>query len=216
MPRTPDCHPDRPHQGKGLCSPCYFKQYDAKRTRDKRKDPADYAANYRKPPFKQPSVPTCGHPDRKTIAWGRCGPCYQADRKNGTLDITKAQCHPDQPLLAKGLCIACYSKKRYWGDPEGARQEARTAQKGVRDRLRDQMLEAYGAKCACSKCPETNPDFLCLDHVNGDGKMHRLKVGSHTYADLRRQGWPQNGYRLLCWNCNSGTRFGRPCPHEKE
>jgi hypothetical protein len=30
MPRPPrmaDCHPDRKHQGKGLCSPCYQKQY---------------------------------------------------------------------------------------------------------------------------------------------------------------------------------------------
>jgi hypothetical protein len=52
--------------------------------------------------------------------------------------------------------------------------------------------------------------------VNGDGKTHRLKVGSHVYADLRRRGFPQEGYRLLCWNCNSATRFGRTCPHEDE
>jgi hypothetical protein len=42
-----------------------------------------------------------------------------------------------------------------------------------------------------------------------------MKVGRHTYADLRRRRWPQEGYRLLCWNCNSMTRFGRTCPHEE-
>lgn len=40
-----------------------------------------------------------------------------------------------------------------------------------------------------------------------------MKIGSHVYADLRRRGWPQEGYRLLCWNCNAMTRYGRTCPH---
>jgi len=77
------------------------------------------------------------------------------------------------------------------------------------------MVSAYGGRCACANCPETNSAFLCLDHVNGDGKAHRVKVGSHTYADLRRRGWPKEGFRLLCWNCNASTRFGRTCPHEE-
>jgi hypothetical protein len=38
-------------------------------------------------------------------------------------------------------------------------------------------------------------------------------VGSHAYADLRRRGWPQDGYTLLCWNCNAMTRGGKTCPH---
>lgn len=77
------------------------------------------------------------------------------------------------------------------------------------------MVEAYGGRCVCVNCPETNPAFLTLDHVNGDGKAHRKKVGSHTYRDLKRQGWPKDGYRLLCWNCNAMIRFGDPCPHEE-
>lgn len=43
-----------------------------------------------------------------------------------------------------------------------------------------------------------------------------MKVGSHIYAQLRREGYPQEGYRLLCWNCNAMTRGERPCPHEFE
>lgn len=78
------------------------------------------------------------------------------------------------------------------------------------------MIEAYGGRCACRNCPETNTAFLTLEHVNGDGAEHRAKVGSHTYADLRRKGWPQDGYTLLCWNCNALKRYGRTCPHEAE
>lgn len=63
---------------------------------------------------------------------------------------------------------------------------------------------------------ETNSEFLTLEHVNGDGKAHRMKIGSHTYADLRRRGSPQEGYTLLCWNCNAMTRGGRTCPHMEE
>jgi len=76
------------------------------------------------------------------------------------------------------------------------------------------MVAAYGGHCACPRCPETNPAFLTLEHLNGTGKAHRAKVGRHAYADLRRRGWPKEGYTLLCWNCNAMTRFGRTCPHE--
>jgi hypothetical protein len=110
----------------------------------------------------------------------------------------------------------CLSRRKYWNDPVKYREQVRKSQAQVRERNRAELVAAYGGKCACAKCPETNAAFLCLDHINGDGKTHRLKVGSHTYADLRRRGWPQEGYRLLCWNCNALTRFGKKCPHEEE
>jgi hypothetical protein len=117
--------------------------------------------------------------------------------------------------LAKGLCHQCYSREKYWDDPEKYREEARKRGAEKRKRVRDEMVEAYGGRCACPNCPEANSAFLTLDHVNGDGKAHRVAMGSHTYADLRRRGWPKDGYRLLCWNCNAMTRGGRICPHEE-
>jgi hypothetical protein len=101
-------------------------------------------------------------------------------------------------------------------DPERARELQRESQKRMRDRNRDELIAAYGGKCACPKCPETNPAFLTLEHLNGDGKHHRKEMGSHTYADLRRRGFPQEGYTLLCWNCNAGSRFTNVCPHMVE
>jgi hypothetical protein len=187
-----------------------MRDYDRARQDRNRKDPSDYAENYRRPPRRVARIPDC-HPDRRHAANGLCGACYQRDHENRM----GAACHPDRAMLANGLCRACYSKQRYWASPQEARQKCNALQAASRQRCRDEMVAAYGGCCACANCPETNTAFLCLDHVNGDGKAHRMKVGSHTYSDLRRQGWPQEGYRLLCWNCNAATRFGRTCPHEE-
>lgn len=206
---VPTCHPDRPHQALGLCPQCYMQQYDEKRTRA-RKDPSEYAPNYRKPPVRTGRKPDC-HPERKHVALGLCRACYQKDRPGRP----RAECHTDRPAVADGKCASCYAKRRYHENPEEYQAKARQYGKEGRDRLRAEMLAAYGGRCACSKCPETNPAFLTLDHVGGGGKAHRAEVGSHSYRDLRRQGWPQDGYRLLCWNCNAMTRHGA-CPHELE
>ncbi len=206
----PDCHPDRPHQAKGLCSSCYMKQYDQARGNERRrKAPEDYSPNFRKPPSKPKRNADC-HPERSHVALGLCRACYQKDRP----DRLRATCHPTRPMVANGLCGACNSRNTYWDDPDRYREAQKRFGAERRKRYRDELIAAYGGKCACTNCPETDSAFLCLDHTNGDGKVHRLAVGSHIYADLKRRGFPQDGYRLLCWNCNSMTRFGKKCPHE--
>lgn len=209
--KIPSCHPERPHQAKGMCGPCYFKDYDEKRkdrNAERRKDPSEYAQNYRKPPVTLARINECGHPELEHVALGMCAGCYR-----GREGKTAATCHPGRPLVALGLCSACHSKRRYELDPETARRLARDRQAISRRRDRESLVRAYGGKCACSKCPEDNPAFLTLEHINGDGKAHRARMGSHTYADLRRRGFPQDGYTLLCWNCNAGSRFTGICPH---
>lgn len=77
------------------------------------------------------------------------------------------------------------------------------------------MLDHYGHKCNCEKCPETNEKFLTLDHINNDGKIHHEKVG-HTvpvYKDVIKRGFPST-FQILCMNCNwAKSRFGI-CPHK--
>jgi len=208
--RIPECHPDMPYQARGMCNPCYQKWYTQTGRKKKRekKDPSEYAPNYRRPPFKPPRNADC-HPDRKHVGLGLCLACYQKDRPGRA----RAECHPERPVVAHGKCAMCLSRGQYWSDPEKYREKQRKAGADYRKRTRDQMIEAYGGRCACRNCPETNPAFLTLEHINRDGKEHRAKVGSHTYADLRRRGWPQEGYTLLCWNCNALQRFGKTCPH---
>ena len=205
--RKPECeHTDRAHFAKGLCAQCYYRQYDAKRK--KRKDPVDYASNYQQPPHPPKRNADC-HPDRPHHARGLCQRCYFTQREN----TVRATCHPDKPHVARGLCARCVSKEQYDQDPEKARQQAREAGARMRAKLRTELLAAYGGKCACPRCPETSAAFLTLEHVGGGGREHRKAVGSHAYADLRRRGFPQEGYTLLCWNCNAGSRFTGVCPH---
>lgn len=89
--------------------------------------------------------------------------------------------------------------------------------KGLRE-LRMAALAAYGGRCAC--CGEDTPEFLAIDHVNGDGAEHRKTLaksgrggaGTPTYRWLKRNGYPE-GFRVLCHNCNIAIGFYGACPH---
>lgn len=88
---------------------------------------------------------------------------------------------------------------------------------GYRMRLRAEMILAYGSKCAC--CGETEPLFLQLDHIYNDGHIDRKthKTSTKLFAALKKIGWPQDRYQLLCANCNFGKMLngGLACPHAK-
>lgn len=101
-------------------------------------------------------------------------------------------------------------KRNYEADPAPKKEYAR--QQALQ--LRTEFLAAYGGSCAC--CGETEPAFLCLDHMNRDGVHDRAITGGRNVGVIRRlkrEGWPKNGYRLLCANCNTATAWGRECPH---
>lgn len=80
--------------------------------------------------------------------------------------------------------------------------------------LKCEMVEAYGGQCSC--CGEKEIAFLTLEHTNGDGAAHRraLKHPNKVYTDLKRRGWPKDGYDVLCFNCNCATAGGKVCPHK--
>jgi hypothetical protein len=84
-------------------------------------------------------------------------------------------------------------------------------------RLQDQAIKAYGGyKCSC--CGESNPMFLCLDHIANNGKEHRKEIGStgghKLYKWLKNHNYPE-GFQVLCMNCNHGKyRNGGVCPHQ--
>jgi hypothetical protein len=145
-----------------------------------------------------------------------CGKWIWRYRTLAIVFCAKCKPSPTKPCARCGKPFARTRTQHDYCSPE-----CRTAaQKQKRDEaakaLREQLIEAYGGKCTCPRCPETNPAFLTLEHVNGTGKAHREIVGSHAYADLRRRGWPKDGFTLLCFNCNLATRFGRTCPHMEQ
>lgn len=107
------------------------------------------------------------------------------------------------------------SRQRYESNREQAKEYAREEGR----RLRREMLSAYGGRCAC--CGEAEQAFLCLDHEFGNGAEERRVLNNGkswsnipVLRRLRREGWPKDGYRILCANCNMATMRGRVCPHQ--
>lgn len=81
--------------------------------------------------------------------------------------------------------------------------------------LKREVMDAYGGVCQC--CGESILEFLTIDHINGGGRAHRERVGeSGVYADLKKRGFPQEGYRVLCFNCNTARGYYGYCPHHPE
>ncbi len=73
-------------------------------------------------------------------------------------------------------------------------------------------INAYGSKCEC--CGETEIKFLAIDHIKGDGNVHRKTIGNQTiYTWLKHNNYP-TGFRILCHNCNMAIAFWKTCPHK--
>lgn len=108
-------------------------------------------------------------------------------------------------------CTNAYYKSRR---PE-TRERQMENNRQMRRRYKQRALEAYGSKCEC--CGETEPAFLCIDHVNGGGNQHRAELkqaGTDLYKWLKKEGYPP-GFRVLCWNCNAAIGMYGHCPHEE-
>lgn len=68
-------------------------------------------------------------------------------------------------------------------------------------RIREEVINAYGGMC--SHCGETDDFVLEIDHVFNDGSKHRKETGLHSLNRwLKKHGFPQGRFQLLCGNCN--------------
>lgn len=135
--------------------------------------------------------------------------------------------------IARGLCGRCGVRPPLEGVKYCAECKARCAREArvtrathdetlkASDRLRAYrrkvaVIERYGGKCAC--CGETEPAFLAIDHINGQGNAHRREMGNRGgqsfYLWLKREGYPE-GYRVLCHNCNMARSILGICPHRR-
>jgi hypothetical protein len=98
-------------------------------------------------------------------------------------------------------------RKGMWKSHQRAYQNEYQRQRAVENRLL--IIQNYGGKCAC--CGESGHQFLQLDHSNNDGAAHRkvAGVGQPFYRWIIRHGFPKEGFRLLCANCNFARgRYG--------
>lgn len=135
----------------------------------------------------------CRRPLRKAIAIRRRPP------RKGVLSY----CRP---------CQNARSMKSQNEDPQAHLDRCRT----YRQKIRREMIKAYGGKCAC--CGESIPEFLALDHKKGGGTRMRKLLCNNTsqtmYRLVRDQGYPKSKYQLLCHNCNGAKAWYGGCPHQ--
>jgi hypothetical protein len=74
----------------------------------------------------------------------------------------------------------------------------------VKAKLKRDVFNAYGGKCATEGCDVTDIDMLTLDHVFNDGAAERRKMSSPrsasaAYRLAKREGYPAR-YQVLCAN----------------
>ena len=153
---------------------------------------------------------TCGG-ERERDDRTRCSKC----REQASLASKKFA----QARLEKGLCVRCAEPsdrpgKRFCSSCTTKSREYSKSR--AKPDLKRAVMEAYGgAECAC--CGEAEMAFLTLDHINGDGKEDRKKLGLGVafYANLKKGGFPRKDeLQVLCFNCNCGRSVnGGVCPH---
>jgi hypothetical protein len=108
------------------------------------------------------------------------------------------------------------AKARRLANPEA---HSNYGKKGSR-LIKMKVIKHYGGECVC--CGESCPEFLSVDHKNGDGKAHREELkkiygytplGSTFYCWLIKNGFP-DFIQLLCHNCNLAKGNRTMCPHK--
>ena len=88
-------------------------------------------------------------------------------------------------------------------------ERGRAIQKEYRDRVKAEIVAAYGGFCVC--CGESELTFLTVDHIVP--KRKAMACGSPFYVKLKKEGFPK-GYQILCFNCNAAKRTSPVCPHK--
>ena len=163
-----------------------------------------------------------GKPPERVIA--NCDVCsleftdYASNRRKGEARTCSAQCRAAWTgivnSIKRGGDGKAKTKKdkdaRYYRNPV----TSAVIRQRVRDRYKEQrqiILKAYGSACVC--CGEKHPEFITIDHINGDGHIHRKTFGGNIYAYLIKHKFPKDNFRLLCFNCNNARAFYGFCPH---
>ena len=99
---------------------------------------------------------------------------------------------------------------RKWN--QAHRETMRETERRYLARLRDQVLSHYGPACAC--CGTDGE--LCLDHVYGGGKSHRVAMFGRNAVQKRMYRWLIDndfpaGFQILCRPCNASKSDGPAC-----
>ena len=141
--------------------------------------------------------------------------CIPVCRECG-IELTDENWYASHKKIPNYICKKCdYKRVKKWrqNNRDGYNQIGRESN----HRLRDDVINAYGGKCAC--CGETRKEYLSIDHKNGNGNKQKREIGvagsTGLYYWLRQNNYPK-GFQVLCFNCNMGKRNYSVCPRDKE
>lgn len=108
-----------------------------------------------------------------------------------------------------------WREKNAGKDSDYRKRQLRLAKERMEFR-RAAIFSAYGG-AVCSCCGETEPLFLTIDHINGNGNQHRAEIRKNIIDWLYLNNFPP-GFQILCYNCNLGKQRngGICCPHKEK
>lgn len=138
-------------------------------------------------------------------------PCSRCGERR---DRTGEDGRPIQAYCAR--CRREYKKERWEKNSERMTE----IQKRSHAKLKTLVIKEYGGKCKC--CGKAEPLFLTLDHVFNDGAAERKELfggsrgGLLQYRLVKKLGFPQDRYQLLCRNCNWAKFVEGSCPHQRQ
>jgi hypothetical protein len=113
---------------------------------------------------------------------------------------------------ANGFCTSCYDKKRYIDNPNCNKsrekyknkypERIKNANKKYHAKKRQELFDLLGNKCC--RCGFSDKRALQIDHINGGGRLERIKYNTKDFhrlvlLSLKNK---ENKYQLLCANCN--------------
>jgi hypothetical protein len=103
----------------------------------------------------------------------------------------------------KGFRILCQNCNHSYHFYLGCPHNNKTKFPSLRtQRERDKVFTYYGGKHPkCHFCGEDKWQFLSIDHMDGGGRLDRLKTGHNSYRAIIKCGFPSR-LQVLCHNCN--------------
>jgi hypothetical protein len=114
------------------------------------------------------------------------------------------RCGLENPEYYEGKydhCKACHRKMvRAWKQANPLQTYRQRVES--RRRRRARALAKLGGTCC--RCAFSDPRALQIDHVNGGGRSEQAEIGNDGI--IKRVLAGEDGYQLLCANCNSIKR----------